>query len=425
MSGAEKFVIILVAAAVEAAITASRNRAREREVIIRTEQQHSYISQMRARRGVELKDRLARIDTALASLQGEIDISTEQEIQGALSVLHNRMLSGETDYNRAEQDVVELERRMATIRRGLDEQAARRTSQRSSMLRQRMKQLEARLAELATEVDDSAEQAAMQEAQRALAELEGMQAADDVQQEFSLRMATRSIDKLQVVVEQDEDRRRERHNAVLDVMDRYDAVVSGLEADPTVMRWLPGSVAELRSEAGEHRRRIGSGDHSGAALLLEQVRRREQELVDRASAAQIKADQRDYIVDSIRMTLIELGFVVSEAREEHPGHPATAMLLNAMNDAGRGINVSIPVDGEVIYNIDGFEKRTLARVGGGSSATCDEAQKVLQEMHQRLREGFQLSPGELRWEGMDPDRILRSADELPSSGREIERRRDG
>ena len=58
---------------------------------------------------------------------------------------------------------------------------------------------------------------------------------------------------------------------------------------------------------------------------------------------------------------------------------------------------------------------TASKVGGGTAAVCDEAEAVIDELHEALEQEFEVRTGELMWENKDPQRILRSADELPRS----------
>ncbi|MEZ5338014.1 MAG: hypothetical protein R3F46_07075 [bacterium] len=425
MSGAEKLVFALVSVAVSAALEASRNRGMEREQIFRMEQQHVHLSQLRALRRTELADRLSRLESNLAGLQSGLPVNQDMELQNAIASAQGLLMSRDADVDAAEERIVSLERRLAAIRREQDLQAARQSTQQGEMLRLRMEALEQRIAGMEPQIDRNDEREARDDAQRTVASLRELpRNAEDVELDFSLRMATRSVDRLQHIVEQDEDRRREAGKAQRTELEAAESVVSGLGADPTVMRWLPGAVGELQQELTALRSRLATLAPRDTHGLSERMRAAEQDLVSRASAAQIKADQRDYITESIRSTLIEMGFIVSEARPEHAEHPASAMLFSAINDAGRGINVSVPVDGEIIYDIDGWPKHSSAKVGGGTSATCDEAQQVLEEMHERLEKEFEVSTGELTWEGKDPDRILRSADELPQGGTEQDQGRE-
>jgi hypothetical protein len=111
-----------------------------------------------------------------------------------------------------------------------------------------------------------------------------------------------------------------------------------------------------------------------------------------------------------------MGFMVSEPIEEHPGHPATASILHAATTSGKAIAVSVPVEGQVWYNVEGYVKTVEAAVGGGEAAVCDEAQEVIEQMHDALDQEFQIQMGELNWEGKDPKRKLRAAKSVPRNG---------
>ncbi|HZT41513.1 MAG TPA: hypothetical protein VFA07_04965 [Chthonomonadaceae bacterium] len=187
------------------------------------------------------------------------------------------------------------------------------------------------------------------------------------------------------------------------------ALVAGLKADGMVMRWHARAVAEMEAQAGKVQ------EAGAPAAVLEEARKQADRLVAEANAAQLKADQRDYIARGIATSLADMGFVVSAPAAEHPGHPASATVLQAASATGKSIAVSVPVEGKIWYEVDGYPRVTEAAVGGGECVACDEAEQVLTEMHARLEEAFQVHCGEITWEGKDPQRRMRKADELPSS----------
>jgi hypothetical protein len=111
-----------------------------------------------------------------------------------------------------------------------------------------------------------------------------------------------------------------------------------------------------------------------------------------------------------------MGFNIVYRQPEYADHPASAVILGAVTPVGKGISVSVPVDGEVFYDVDGYSKQTVAVVGGGQAAVCDEAEQVIGEMHDVLAAQFGVQMGELDWEGKNPQRQLRQAERLPQSG---------
>jgi hypothetical protein len=189
-------------------------------------------------------------------------------------------------------------------------------------------------------------------------------------------------------------------------------ILAGLKADPVVMCWHPHSVSELEQELKQAFQALDSDRFDVPSQILAKVKEKEKKMVDEANVAQLKADQRDYITQSIVATLQEMGFGILSIEEEHRGHPSTAKTFTA-TAAGRAISVSVPVKGEVWYDVDGYSKSTVASVADGSPASiCDEAENVLTEMHSALQQEFGIHMGEISWQGKDPKRITREANDL-------------
>lgn len=204
-------------------------------------------------------------------------------------------------------------------------------------------------------------------------------------------------------------RLREQRIAIQQASTELHALIVGLQADPMVTRWHRHGIlrlgAEIESVAGSEQ----------ATSFLEAANRRAATMIAEAKAAQLKADQRDYIARGIMQSLAGMGFLTTEPTAEHPEHPATAQIVRAANAAGKSIAVSVPVEGEVWYEIDGYMKTTETTLGGETALACDEGEKVLNEMHARLNQEFQVETGEIWWEDKDPQRLLRKAESLPAT----------
>lgn len=185
------------------------------------------------------------------------------------------------------------------------------------------------------------------------------------------------------------------------------AIAAGLRRDPIVGKWQATAVEELDAIVRS------TPVSSETPLLMEKVRERAAAIIKAASDAQFRADTRDYITNGIARSLGEMGFVVSEPLDEHPEHPATAKVFQASSASGKSVLVSVPIEGQVWYEVDGYTKTTSAGVGGDVTLACDEGERVLEEMHARLDEEFQVGMSEIWWEGKDPNRNLRRADSLP------------
>ena len=192
-------------------------------------------------------------------------------------------------------------------------------------------------------------------------------------------------------------------------------LVTGLKADPVVMQWHPHSVSDLDKELQQADRALAAEQFDLPLQILAKAREKERQIIEEANTAQLKADKRDYITQSIVSTLQEMGFSILSVNDEHAGHPATAKIFRAAA-AGRVISVSVPVEGQVWYDVDGYSKATVASVVDGNSvAICDEAEQVLTEMHSALQNEFGVQMSEVVWQGKDPNRILKTATDLPTN----------
>lgn len=195
------------------------------------------------------------------------------------------------------------------------------------------------------------------------------------------------------------------------------AVVEGLKADPVVMRWQYHRLGEIEFLANQAQAALDAEDWDRPSGLLAQAQALAAELVEKAGQAQLKADTRDYIARSIQSALTEMGYVVSEPIAAHPDHPASDLMLRGVDAAGRAIGVSVPVEGEVYYTVDGFPYTSEPLDDGGSAPACDQAEAVLNQMREHLARTYGVETGEILWEGKaDPNRRLRKAEELPTSG---------
>jgi hypothetical protein len=207
-----------------------------------------------------------------------------------------------------------------------------------------------------------------------------------------------------------ERRRSEAESAVGEIED----VIEGLKADPVAMRWRSRAVADLQNVLSDATAALLENRFDRPARLLAEARLRKGAIAKEAGDAQLKTDQRDYIVNSLRQTLEEMGFSVGPTQMEYPDHPASAALLRAASASGKEIAISVPVEGEVWYEADGYPMKTETTIDGDTAVTRGGAESLINEMNEALEVQFGVSSGELQWEGKaDPNRILRQADALP------------
>jgi hypothetical protein len=178
------------------------------------------------------------------------------------------------------------------------------------------------------------------------------------------------------------------------------------------MRWQEGAINDLTAEVQRAHSAVASErfDIPGAALA--RVRSEVAKLVSAANQAQLKADQRDYIARSIVDALKAMNFEVSAPVDTHPGHPLSPLEVHAADSLNRHLYVSIPVEGNMMYTVDGFPMSAGIAADGSGTSACDAAERVLLDMQNRLDTASGVSTGEIWWEGKDPNRNLRMAKPL-------------
>jgi hypothetical protein len=203
----------------------------------------------------------------------------------------------------------------------------------------------------------------------------------------------------------------EKQRALDEALAQCEAVLAGLRADPTLMRWHTAAVDAL--EETFRSRSAAGAQASDVSALATEMKEQAAELVSAANKAQIKADQRDYVAGSIAAVLRNMGFIVTGPTPEYTDHPASAVFVTGASPSGKAVIVSVPIEGQIWYNVEGYVKTVESQVGGGTAAVCDEAEQVILDMHDALEAEFSLKMGELTWEGKDPNRVLRQAKSTP------------
>lgn len=195
------------------------------------------------------------------------------------------------------------------------------------------------------------------------------------------------------------------------------ALLEGLRADPVALRWGGPVIAEVAAAVETSERALAEEQFDRLGGLLAEAEKKTRVCIEKANAAQLKADQRDYIAQSIAAVLQEMGFVVGAPQPEHGELPATALQIQAADYTGRAIGVSVPFEGEVWYDVNGYPKRVEALKNGATGKTCDEAEAVLNAMGEALNEAFGIRMSKITWDGKpEPELRKWGADELPEAG---------
>lgn len=201
---------------------------------------------------------------------------------------------------------------------------------------------------------------------------------------------------------------RERVTAARRQLVEIKAVAAGLRSDQGIVKHFTEEFSRMEETESEAARAFELGEHDRVAQLLQRVRTESAWLIREWNSFLLKKARRDYVSESLAACLREMGFVVQVDVEKE----SELGLISGVNASRRVIQATVPISGNVQYEVDGYERETFKDVDGRASSACDEAEATLNGLSELLRT-LGVETGALMWEGKDPDRLLRNADFLP------------
>ena len=165
----------------------------------------------------------------------------------------------------------------------------------------------------------------------------------------------RHLENVQIVFDRRADARDHSLTALADVSDR----LASLQVDPVVMRWAGEQARLVGDRVEEARSLIDNENFAVADRLLMELSDQINPLVRTAQETQLNEDRRNYIVAGIVQVMCQMGFVVQAGSpaKEHPGQAGSATIIQARRLGGGAVAVSVPQQGEIWYDIDGFPTR--------------------------------------------------------------------
>lgn len=185
--------------------------------------------------------------------------------------------------------------------------------------------------------------------------------------------------------------------------------IAGIEADEVAMTW---SGDEVRAVVEALSTLADSVSPTRAAAALST---RLDAALERAQERQLADERRAYILAALQQGLREQGFQVGEARLVGSGFDSE-VAFRAVRADRRSVDVNIPVEGHVFYDVDGTHRITERGADGVAYTSCVETEARLEALHADLAEHFGIVTGDLFWETKDPSRERLSANALPSCG---------
>lgn len=193
--------------------------------------------------------------------------------------------------------------------------------------------------------------------------------------------------------------------------------IGGLRADEVLVRWANRELTSVEERLDRLTKMIQEERFEQVCIESVALLKAGDGIVAHAQDVQLKEERRQYVVEGVLGVMHEMGFVVQQGSPalEHPEVPSSATMIHAVRIGGGAIAVSVPQDGEIMYDVGGFPMRTETGGDGRTIRTCDEAEQQILRMHEAIKEEFGIEMGELLWEGKDPDRIRKAAERLPES----------
>lgn len=185
------------------------------------------------------------------------------------------------------------------------------------------------------------------------------------------------------------------------------AVLEGCRADDVLMTWEGQNIERLIGE-------LHALNTSAGADAVRAIRACLDESLQRAQARQLAEERRMYIVQSLQKAMADQGFEVGDARLTGDDYDSE-VAFHATRIDRRALAVSVPLDGPVIYDIDGVEQITEVGEDGLAYTDCASTEERLTALHANLAAQFGIEAGELLWESKDPLRAVRTARSLPTS----------
>ncbi|MAG33373.1 MAG: hypothetical protein CL908_21055 [Deltaproteobacteria bacterium] len=124
------------------------------------------------------------------------------------------------------------------------------------------------------------------------------------------------------------------------------------------------------------------------------------QLIEESGKATFDETVRREVVGSLMTAFQARGFTLDQPLLEQDGSPAGVVALSGSLPSGKTIRVQINVNGEIAYDLNGYQGRTCAK-------QIDELEQALVELtHVRL------GPAQHTWK--TPDRISKGARSLPT-----------
>jgi len=196
---------------------------------------------------------------------------------------------------------------------------------------------------------------------------------------------------------------------------KADNLLCAMEEDPVISRWSSGELAAERARFEKLSKEASTGNFSEVSKELASMVESIKAIEEKAVETQLIEEKRNYIASSIQSVMEEFGFTIEAGfpRLEDQSNPGSETILVARRLSGERIAATIPHEGDVWYDVDGYRFEAGTSRAGAHTSSCDSAETQIEAFHQKLGSEYGVKMGKLRWDDQDPDRILKEAKPLP------------
>ncbi len=190
-----------------------------------------------------------------------------------------------------------------------------------------------------------------------------------------------------------------------------------------IKRWAESSLFYLQSQLESLKECCQKGDASNIELNLKNWREKYEAMLEDAGLQQRAAERREYIVQSLKTVLPELGFNIKSIQNESGTKSNTIIKVVPYEDSQkpnpRKITISIPQNEKesVQYRFESYDI-VEKRENGQPIVKNDDGKITVQNIAKAL-EPFGIHAEEPDWKG-NPDKIQKGALDFPDSAPEEE-----
>jgi len=191
--------------------------------------------------------------------------------------------------------------------------------------------------------------------------------------------------------------------------------IAVLKADKIIMQWVKREIEALEQKLAEITAMIEREEWAPVQAAADTLLRELDDVVRKAEAMQLAEDRRQYVIQGITSVMEKMGFIIQSGYPalEYPDFPSSATIIQAARLGGGDIALSVPQQGEVWYEVNGFPRQIEESSSGEAVYSCDQAENEIGKIHNLLKDSYGIKIGELNWEGKDPCRITKTAHDLP------------